>query len=74
VRRADRSSRGVLPTVVLVCDLGTSRMRRLKLIKGCKCRIEEEEEEEEEWCISNYVPTSHKKWVKKRKGPHTVRC
>jgi hypothetical protein len=23
-------------------------MRRLKLIKGCKCRIEEEEEEEEE--------------------------
>ena len=27
---------------VLVCDLGTSRMRRLKLIKGCKCRIEEE--------------------------------
>jgi hypothetical protein len=28
---------------VLVCDLGTSRMRRLKLIKGCKCRIEEEE-------------------------------
>jgi hypothetical protein len=30
---------------VLVCDLGTSRMRRLKLIKGCKCRIEEEEED-----------------------------
>jgi hypothetical protein len=27
---------------VLVCDLGTSRMRRLKLIKGCKCRIEED--------------------------------
>jgi hypothetical protein len=27
---------------VLVCDLGTSRMRRLKLIKGYKCRIEEE--------------------------------
>ena len=26
---------------VLVCDLGTSRMRRLKLIKGCKCQIEE---------------------------------
>jgi hypothetical protein len=25
---------------VLVCDLGTSRMRRLKLIKDCKCRIE----------------------------------
>jgi hypothetical protein len=25
---------------VLVSDLGTSRMRRLKLIKGCKCRIE----------------------------------
>ena len=25
---------------VLVCDLGTSRMRRLKLIKGCKYRIE----------------------------------
>jgi hypothetical protein len=24
---------------VLVCDLGTSRMRRLKLIKGCKGRI-----------------------------------
>jgi hypothetical protein len=24
---------------VLVCDLGTSRMRRLTLIKGCKCRI-----------------------------------
>jgi hypothetical protein len=30
---------------VLGCDLGTSRMRRLKLIKGCKCRIEEEEED-----------------------------
>jgi hypothetical protein len=29
---------------VLVCDLGTSRMRRLKFMKGCKCRIEEEEE------------------------------
>jgi hypothetical protein len=29
---------------VLVCDLGTSRMRRLKLIKGCECEIEEEEE------------------------------
>jgi hypothetical protein len=27
-----------------MCDLGTSKMRRLKLIKGCKCRIEEEEE------------------------------
>ena len=27
---------------VLVCDLGTSRMRRLRLIKGCKCRIERE--------------------------------
>jgi hypothetical protein len=27
---------------VLVYDFGTSRMRRLKLIKGCKCRIEEE--------------------------------
>jgi hypothetical protein len=27
---------------VLVCDIGTSRMSRLKLIKGCKCRIEEE--------------------------------
>jgi hypothetical protein len=25
---------------ILVCDLGTCRMRRLKLIKGCKCRIE----------------------------------
>jgi hypothetical protein len=25
---------------VLVCDLATSRMRRLKLIKGCKWRIE----------------------------------
>jgi hypothetical protein len=24
---------------VLVCDFGTSRMRGLKLIKGCKCRI-----------------------------------
>ena len=30
---------------VLVCDLETSRMRRLKLVKGCKCWIEEEEEE-----------------------------
>jgi hypothetical protein len=30
---------------VLVCDLGTSRMRRLKLRKGCKCRIEDEAEE-----------------------------
>jgi hypothetical protein len=25
---------------VLLCDLVTSRMRRLKLIKGCKCQIE----------------------------------
>jgi hypothetical protein len=25
---------------VHVCDLETSRMRRLKHIKGCKCRIE----------------------------------
>jgi hypothetical protein len=25
---------------VLACDLGTSRRRRLKLIKGCKWRIE----------------------------------
>ena len=31
---------------VLVYDLGTSRMRRLKLVKRCKCRIEEEEEAE----------------------------
>jgi hypothetical protein len=30
------------PWRVLVCDLGTSKMRRLKLIKDCKCRIEEE--------------------------------
>jgi hypothetical protein len=29
-----------------VCDLGTSRMRRLKFVKGCKCRIEAEEEED----------------------------
>ena len=29
---------------VLVCDLGTSRMVRLKLIKGCKCRIEKRKE------------------------------
>ena len=27
---------------VPVCDLGTSRMRRLKLVKAFKCRIEEE--------------------------------
>jgi hypothetical protein len=27
-------------------------MRRLKLIRGCKCRIEEEEEEEEEEEVS----------------------
>jgi hypothetical protein len=27
---------------VLVCDLETSGMRRLKLVKGGKCRIEEE--------------------------------
>jgi hypothetical protein len=27
---------------VLVCDLETSRMKRLKLIKGCKCQIEKE--------------------------------
>jgi hypothetical protein len=33
---------------VIVCDLGTSRLRRLNLVKGCKCRIEEEEEEEVE--------------------------
>ena len=25
----------------LVCDLGSSRERRLRLVKGCKCRIEE---------------------------------
>ena len=30
---------------VFVCYLGTSGMRLLKLVKGCKCRIEEEEEE-----------------------------
>jgi hypothetical protein len=30
---------------VLVCDFGASRVRRLKLIKGCKCRIEEEEQQ-----------------------------
>jgi hypothetical protein len=30
---------------ILVCDLGTSRRRRLKLVKGCKCRTEEEEED-----------------------------
>jgi hypothetical protein len=29
---------------VIVCDLEASRMRRLKLIKDCKCRIEEEED------------------------------
>jgi hypothetical protein len=29
---------------VLVCDLGTCRMRKLKPIKGCKCRIEKETE------------------------------
>jgi hypothetical protein len=29
---------------VTECDLGTSKVRRLKLVKGCKCRIEEEEE------------------------------
>jgi hypothetical protein len=28
---------------VLVCDLGTSRVRRLKLVKGCKCPIEEKQ-------------------------------
>jgi hypothetical protein len=28
---------------VLVCDLGTSRVRLLRHVKGCKCRIEEEE-------------------------------
>ena len=27
-----------------MCDPGTSRERQLKLVKGCKCRIEEEEE------------------------------
>ena len=25
---------------VLVCDFGTSRVRRLNLVQGCKCRIE----------------------------------
>jgi hypothetical protein len=30
---------------VLLCDLGTSRVRRLKLVKGCKCRIEKEDPE-----------------------------
>jgi hypothetical protein len=36
---------------ILVCDLGTSRMRRLKLIKGCKCWIEKK------WNINkNAVP------------------
>jgi hypothetical protein len=28
---------------VIVCDLGTSRMRRLELVKGCKCGIEKKE-------------------------------
>jgi hypothetical protein len=31
------------PWCVLVCDLGTSGIRRLKLIKSFKCRIEEDE-------------------------------
>jgi hypothetical protein len=30
-----------------VCDLETSTVRRLKLVKGSKCRTEEEEEEED---------------------------
>jgi hypothetical protein len=30
---------------VLVCDLGTSRMRRLKIVKSCKCRIEDEQKQ-----------------------------
>ena len=41
---------------VLVCDLGTSRMRRLKFMKGCKCPIEEEDEEEEN--VSHVVSKS----------------
>jgi hypothetical protein len=35
-----------------VCDLGTSRTRRLKFLKGCKRRIEEEEEEEDVLSLS----------------------
>jgi hypothetical protein len=39
---------------VLVCDLGTSRMRRLKLIKGCKCRIQKKKY----WYYSVVFPLS----------------
>jgi hypothetical protein len=34
-----------------MCDLETSRMRRLRLIKGCKCQIEEEEEVALYFCL-----------------------
>jgi hypothetical protein len=44
---------------VLVCDPGTSRMRRLELIKGCKCRIEENNTETTRlYSLSVYVNTS----------------
>jgi hypothetical protein len=45
---------------VLVCDLETSRMRRFKLIKGCKCRMEEERHE-----------NKHRVWQNLNKGNWT---
>jgi hypothetical protein len=37
---------------VLVCDLETSKIRRLKLIKGCKCRIEKNKTS---WNLANLI-------------------
>jgi hypothetical protein len=49
LRRADHSSRGVLPTVVLLFVWSRNLQKEAaKTRKGCKCRIEEEEEEQQQ--------------------------
>ena len=47
----------------LVYNLGTSRIRRLKLIKGCKFRIEDEEEEEETLIIEIFSKYPSFVWI-----------
>jgi hypothetical protein len=47
---------------VIVYDLGTSRMRRLKLRKGCKCWTEEEEEDEVEQTTHLHGAVSSKRF------------
>jgi hypothetical protein len=38
-------------------------MRRLKLIKGCKCRIEDEDEDEEEETLINEIFSKYPSFV-----------